>query len=48
MQSDHHGYAGIAQVQRMRVTLASVADDRHRLALQQGEISVIFVETLGH
>ena len=34
VQADHHVDAGIAQVQRVRVALAAVADDGDRLALQ--------------
>src|ERR1700680_4736397 len=47
-QSDDHIQAGIAQVQRVRVTLAPVADNRDGLALEQCQIAVLLVITLSH
>ena len=44
----HHVHAGIAQVQCVRVPLASVSDDGHRAALQVVQISVFFVITFCH
>ena len=40
--------AGIAQVQRVRVSLAAVADDGDRLALQVAQIAVFFVIAFSH
>lgn len=40
-----HLYPGVAQVQRVRMTLGSVADDRD-LAAQEGEVAVS--EDRGH
>ncbi len=46
VQADHDVDAGIAQIQRVRVTLAAVADNRDRLAFEQRQVAVFFVETL--
>ena len=40
---DHDVHAAIAQVERVRVALAAIADDGDRLALEQAQISVFFV-----
>ena len=48
VEADHHVDAGIAQVQRVGVALAAVADDGDRAALQVIEISVFFVIAFWH
>ena len=47
-QTYDHVQAGIAQVQRMRVPLAAVADNRDGLAFEEANIAVLFVITLCH
>ena len=47
-QADNRIEAGIAQIQRMRVTLAAVADNGDRLAFEQRRIAVFFVVSLNH
>src|ERR1035438_4280020 len=48
IQPHHHVDAGIPQVQRMRVALAAVSDNRDRAPVQVIEISVFFVKPSGH
>ncbi len=47
-QADAHVDARVAQVQRVRVALAAVADDRDPAALDDGQVGVVVVEHLGH
>ena len=46
VEPDHHLLPRVLQVQRVRVSLATVADDGDLLALDQSEISVLVVENL--
>ena len=45
-QTDHHIDAGVMQVQRMGVSLGTVADDRDLLALDDGKVTVLVVINL--
>src|SRR5207249_5373447 len=47
VEADDHVLPGIFEVERVRVTLAAIADDRDRLALQQAEVGVLVVVDLG-
>ena len=47
-QSDAYVDTGVAQGQRVRVTLAAVAEHGHVLALDQGQVGVVVVEHLSH
>ena len=47
-KADHNVEARIAQVQRVRVALAAVADDGDFLALEGLDVSVFFVEASWH
>ena len=47
-QSDAHVDAGVAQRQRVRVSLAAVAEHGHVAALDHGQVGVVVVEQLGH
>ena len=42
MQAHHHVHAAVAQIQRMRVALASVTDDGDRLAFVTGSDRRLF------
>src|SRR5215831_8264786 len=48
IESDDDVHAGIAQIQRMRVALAAIADDGDCAPLQEFEISVFFVIAFCH
>src|SRR5438046_1105665 len=49
VEPDHDALTRVLQIQRVRVPLAAVADDRERLALEQAEIGVLVVVDLcGH
>lgn len=48
VQRDDRFDAAVAQVLRMGVSLAAVADDRHRLAVQKFEVRVAVVINLCH
>ena len=48
LQADADVDARVAQGQRVGVALAAVADDRHVLALDQGQVGVVVVEHLSH
>ena len=48
VQADDDVETGIAQIQRVRVSLASIADDGDRAALQAIEIAVFFVKAFQH
>ena len=43
MQADDHVAAAVAQVQRMGVTLGTIADDRDLLALEVLHVAVFFI-----
>ena len=47
-ESDNHGDAGIAQVQRVRVSLRAVADYGHLFFLDQREIRIFVVVEICH
>ncbi len=47
-QADDNAQAGIAQVQRVCVTLASVADDGDGLLLERREAAVFFIKSTWH
>ena len=47
-QAHHDLQAGIAQIQRMRVPLAAVADNPDGLTFEEADIAVLFVVTLRH
>jgi hypothetical protein len=47
-QADDYVEAGIAQVQRVRVALAAVADDGDFLAFEGVDVSVFFVKASWH
>ena len=47
-ETDAHVDPGVAQVQRVGVALAAVADDRDLAALDDGQVGVVVVEHLGH
>src|SRR5690606_7675713 len=47
-QPDADVDARVAQVQRVRVTLAAVPDHRHLLGCDEGQVGVVVVEQLGH
>ena len=48
IEADDHVDARVAQIQRVRVSLAAVADDGDCLALQMLEVSVFFVIAFCH
>ena len=48
LQADADVDARVAQGQRVGVALAAVADHRHVLALDQGQVGVVVVEHLSH
>src|ERR1035437_930145 len=48
VQSHHHGNAAVAQVQRVRVPLAAVPDDRDCPPLEAGNVGVLVVPDRGH
>ena len=45
--ADHHVAARVAQVLRLGVPLAAIADHRDRLALQEREVGILVVVHLG-
>ena len=45
---DDHVYAGVAQVEGMRMSLAAVADDCYGLVLQKAQVAIFFVKSLRH
>ena len=47
VEANHDVLARVLQVQRVRVSLASVADDGDLLAAQEAEVRVLIVENLG-
>ena len=47
-QADNDVEAGVAQVQRVRVALAAVADDGDFLAFERVDVSVFFVKASWH
>ena len=47
-ESDADVDAGVAQVERVRVPLAAVADDRHMAALDDAQICVVVVKQFSH
>ena len=48
VETHHHVHTTVLEVQCMGVPLGSIADDRHRLAVQLTEIGIGVVEKLGH
>jgi len=48
LQTHANVYAALLQVERMRVALAAVADDRYFLASDQREVGVLVITNLGH
>ena len=48
IEADHYVHARIAQVQRVRMALAAVADDGDGAAFQVVQISVFFVKAFCH
>ena len=47
-QADAHVDAGVAQVERVGVALAAVADDGDLAPLDHGQVGIVVVEHLGH
>ena len=47
-EADAHVDTGVAQVERVGVALAAVADDGHLASLDDAEVGVVVVEHLGH
>ena len=47
-EADHNVQAGIAQVERVRVALATVTDDGDGLFLERREAAVFFIESTWH
>ena len=48
MKSDAHVHAAVAQIQRVRMSLRSVAENRHLASANQREVSIGVVINLGH
>ena len=48
VEAHHHVDAAVLEVEGMGVALRTVANDGHRLAVQQAEVGVGVVEKLGH
>jgi hypothetical protein len=48
VEAHNHVDAAVLEVEGMGMALGAVADDRHGLAAQQGEVGVGVVEELGH